>query len=114
MSKRSEWKIRTKPTSHVAVEYIAKEFSGKGDLLDLSEEGLKIQGSHAVHTGVQLALRITAADSAISLYIARAHVRWEKGRMFGVKFDAIDPAVKTQLLAFLAVLAAPVPTPNSL
>ncbi len=114
MSKRSEWKIRTKPRCPVAVEYIAKDYSGKGDLLDISEEGLKIQGSHAVHTGVQLAIGITAADYAISIHIARAHVRWEKGRMFGVKFDALDPAVKTQLLAFLATLAATASSPKPL
>ena len=114
MSKRSEWKIRTKPATHVAVEYTAKEFCGTGDLLDLSDEGLKIQGSRAVHTGVQLALQITTADSAISIYIARAHVRWTKGSMFGVKFDTLEPAVKTQLLAFLATLAAPVLTPKTL
>lgn len=108
MSKRSEWKIRIKPPSPVAVEYTVKGFLGRGDLLDVSEEGLKIRGSHSVHTGEQLSLRINAVDAAISLHIARAHVRWEKGNMFGVKFDTLEPAVKAQLLAFLATLAAPV------
>jgi PilZ domain-containing protein len=114
MSKRCEWKIRTKPANHVAVEYVGKDYCGKGDLLDLSEEGLKIQGSHVVHTGVQLALQITTADSSISVHIARAHVRWTKGNMFGVKFETLEPAVKTQLLSFLATLAAPVLTPKPL
>jgi hypothetical protein len=94
------------------VEYIAKDLSGKGDLLDLSEEGLKIQGNRAVHAGLQLALQITAAESAITLHIARAHVRWSKGTEFGVKFDTLEPAVKKQLLAFLAALSAPVPVPK--
>jgi len=114
MSKRSEWKPRTKPSNHVSVEYVAKDFCGKGDLLDLSEEGLKIQGNHAVHAGLQLGLQINTTDSAISLHIARAHVRWSKGREFGVKFDSLDLAVKTQLLAFLATLAGTVVVPKSL
>ncbi|WP_455389473.1 PilZ domain-containing protein [Petrachloros mirabilis] len=114
MSKRSEWKPRTKPANHVSVAYVAKEFSGTGDLLDLSEEGLKIRGTHTVHAGLQVGIQINATDSAISLHIARAHVRWSKGREFGVKFDALEPAVKTQLLAFLATLAAPITVLKSL
>jgi hypothetical protein len=114
MSKRSEWKPRTKPTNPVCVAYVAKDFSGTGDLLDLSEEGLKIRGTHTVHAGLQVGIQINATDSAISLHIARAHVRWSKGREFGVKFDALEPDVKTQLLAFLATLAAPVTVAKSL
>jgi len=114
MSKRCEWKPRTKPSSHVSVAYIAKDFSCTGDLLDLSEEGLKIRGTHMVHAGLQVALQINAPESAISLHIARAHVRWSKGREFGVKFDALEPAIKTKLLAFLATLAAPVIVSKSL
>ena len=114
MSKRSEWKPRTKPTKHVAVQYVGKDFSGEGDLLDLSEEGLKIRGTHAVHAGLQVALHINATDSAISLHIARAHVRWSNGREFGVKFLTLESAVKTQLLTFLATLAASVPVSKTL
>jgi PilZ domain len=114
MSKRCEWKPRTKPPNHVSVAYVAKEFTGTGDLLDLSEEGLKIRGTHTVHAGLQVGLQINATDSAISLHIARAHVRWSKGREFGVKFEALEPAVKAQLLTFLATLAAPVTVLKSL
>ncbi len=114
MSKRSESKPRTKPANPVSVWYVAKDFSGKGDLLDLSAEGLKIRGTHVVQAGLQIAIQIHASDSAISLQIARAHVRWSKGLEFGVKFDALDPVVKAQLLAFLATLAAPVPVSKPL
>ena len=114
MSKRSEWKLRSKPTTPVTVAYIAKDFTGKGTLLDLSEEGLKIQGNHAVHAGLQVALQITGTDSTILIHIARAYVRWSSGKEFGVKFDVLEPAVKTQLLAFLATLGAPVAMPKPL
>lgn len=107
MSKRSESKPRTKPNTPVTVAYLAKNFTGKGNLLDLSEEGLKIQGSHVVHAGLQLALQITAPDSAIVIHVSCAHVRWSNGKEFGVKFEALEPAVKAQLLGFLAALSAP-------
>jgi len=114
MSKRSEWKPRTKPTSPVTVDYIGKNFTGRGDLVDFSEEGLKIRGSHAVHAGLQLALQITATDSAMMIHIARAHVRWSNGKEFGVKFEALEPSVKTQLIAFLASMNATASTLKSL
>lgn len=114
MAKRSEWKPRNKPGSPVTVEYISQSFAGKGEILDLSEEGLKLQGTHAVHTGMRLAVQIRTTDSATPLHIARAHVRWTKGREFGVRFDALDSTVKAQLLALLVNMASSAIAPKPL
>ena len=110
--RRSEGKSRTLPSNKLQVEYIAQNFCGKGELLDLSEEGLKMQAAHAIHTGLRLALQIKTTDSTTPLHIARAHVRWVKGAEIGVKFDSLDSTVKTQLTTLLAALSIPVDKPT--
>lgn len=109
MAKRSEWKLRAKPQYNLPVEYGALSLSGKGTLLNLSEEGLMIRGTHPVHTGLKLMIKISPKDDTAPLQIPRAHVRWVKGQEFGVRFDPLDPAVRAQLVALITSLAPPAP-----
>jgi hypothetical protein len=79
------------------VEYRGQNFTEKGTMTELSSDGMKILGTHPVHTGMRLALRLSVGESATPIQIPCAYVQWTRGQEFGVKFGAMEPAVMTRL-----------------
>jgi hypothetical protein len=79
------------------VEYRGQSFAGKGTMTDLSDDGMKILGVHAAHTGMRLSLQLSTGESAPPIRIPCAHVRWIRNQEFGVKFGPMEQAVKAQL-----------------
>lgn len=79
------------------MEYRGQSFAGKGTMTDLSDDGMKILGVHAAHTGMRLSLQLSTGESAPPIRIPCAHVRWIRNQEFGVKFGPMEQAVKAQL-----------------
>ena len=104
MSKRGTSNLRSRPADPYVVEYSGQNFAGKGTMTDLSDDGMKILGTHTAHTGMRLALQLSAGESAIPIQIPCAYVRWTRNQEFGVKFGLIEPAVKAQLQDLLSTL----------
>jgi hypothetical protein len=73
-------------------------------MTDLSGDGMKILGTHVVHTGMRLALQLLAGKSAIPIQIPCAYVRWMRDQEFGVKFGPMEPTVAAQLHDLLSTL----------
>ena len=72
-------------------------------MTDLSVEGMKILGTHPVHTGMRLAFQLLISEPGIPIQIPCAYVRWTRGLEFGVKFGPMEPAVMAQLHDLLLV-----------
>ena len=72
-------------------------------MTDLSGDGMKILGTRSVHVGMRLALRLSVGESATSIQIPCAYVRWTRNQEFGVKFGPMEPAVLAQLHDLLLV-----------
>lgn len=66
-------------------------------MTDLSHDGMRILGTHPVHVGMCLALRLSVDEYAIPIQIPCAFVRWTRGQEFGVKFGAMESGVTAQL-----------------
>ena len=73
-------------------------------MTDLSGEGMNILGPHTTHTGMRIALQLSAPDSALLIQIPCAYVRWITSREFGVKFGPMEPTVTAQLRDLLAAI----------
>jgi hypothetical protein len=97
VSKRSTSKPRSRVANPCVVEYLGQNFREKGTMTDLSGDGMKILGTHPVHIGMRLALRLSVGESAIPIQIPCAYVRWMRNHEFGVKFGPMEPAVMAQL-----------------
>jgi hypothetical protein len=74
------------------VEYFGQNFAGKGTMMDLSGDGMKILGTPVPHTGMRLALQLVVGESAIPIQIPCVYVQWTRNQEFGVKFG---PMVRT-------------------
>ena len=76
----------------------------KGEMTDLSVEGTKILGLHTTHTGMRVALQLSAPNSVLLIQIPCAYVRWTKSQEFGVKFGPMEPMVTAQLRDLLSAI----------
>ncbi|MEP6957158.1 MAG: PilZ domain-containing protein [Nitrospirota bacterium] len=102
MSKRGTSNPRRRPTNPSVVEYLGQNFTGKGTMTDLSVEGMKILGTHPVHTGMRLALQLLISEPGIPIQIPCAYVRWTRGLAFGVRFGPMELAITAQIQSFLS------------
>ena len=71
--------------------YLSGGCVGKGIVTNLSQSGMRIQGEHAVHPGLNLALRLTLSDDGPTIEVERATVRWVDGYDFGLDFVQLSP-----------------------
>ena len=86
------------------MEYLGQNVAGNGMMTDLSGDEMKILGSHTTHTGMRLALQLSANDPALLIQIPCAYIRWTRNQEFGVKFGPMEPAVTAQLRDLLSTL----------
>ena len=92
MSKRGTSNPSSRPANPCVVEYFGQNFAGKGTMMDLSGDGMKILGTPVPHTGMRLALQLVVGESAIPIQIPCVYVQWTRNQEFGVKFG---PMVRT-------------------
>ena len=79
-------------------------------MTDLSGEGMNILGPHTTHTGMRIALQLSATDSSLLIKVPCAYVRWTTSQDFGVKFGPMKPTVTAQLRDLLSAIQSSVTT----
>ena len=69
-----------------SINYLTPEIMGKGRVIDVSREGLRIESQDPVHIGMRLALVLYLSNDQEPVMIEDATVQWAIGTHFGVKF----------------------------
>ena len=69
-----------------SISYLTPEIMGKGLVIDVSREGLRIESQDSVHIGMRLALVLYLSNDKEPVMIEDARVQWAMGTQFGVKF----------------------------
>lgn len=82
------WQDRCVPRIplQASINYLTPEIIGKGLVIDVSREGLRIESQDPVHIGMRLALVLYLAKDQEPVMIEDATVQWAIGTHFGVKF----------------------------
>jgi hypothetical protein len=74
---------------------------GDGTVVDLSKDGLGIQGNYPVRVGMELTLFLYLPDGNDPLFVLEATVAWTSGNLFGVEFKKMCLREGNRLQAFL-------------
>lgn len=74
---------------------------GEGTAVDLSKEGVGIEGNQTVEPGMRLTLCLALPDTEEPLLIDEVCVKWVKGSRFGVESVLIDRRSRLRLDHFL-------------
>ncbi len=74
---------------------------GEGTAVDLSKEGVGIEGNQPVAPGMRLTLCLALPDTEGPLLIDEVCVKWVKGSRFGVESVLIDRRSRLRLDHFL-------------
>lgn len=74
---------------------------GEGTAVDLSKEGVGIEGNQPVEPGMRLTLCLALPDTEGPLLIDEVCVKWVKGSRFGVESVLIDRRSRLRLDHFL-------------
>jgi hypothetical protein len=74
---------------------------GDGSVVDLSNKGLRIRGSMAVKTGLEMTLFIYLPDGRDPLFVLSAKVAWSRGHEFGVEVLKLNARERNRLRYFL-------------
>src|SRR6476646_483461 len=69
-----------------SINYLTPERMAKGQVIDVSREGLRIESQDPVHVGMRLALVFYLSNDQEPVIIEDATVQWAIGTHFGVKF----------------------------
>jgi hypothetical protein len=74
---------------------------GDGNVVDLSNTGLHIQGDTAVKAGLEMTLFLYLPDGKDPLFVLSARVAWSKGHRFGVEILKMNVRERNRLRYFL-------------
>jgi hypothetical protein len=84
------------------VYYLGGDFLGKGTVMNLCRNGLRVLGDHQVVPGMELVLRLTLPDKEEPVEIQRVVVRWVRGLLFGAKVVTMSPQGEDRVGTFLS------------
>lgn len=98
--RRSE---RVTVSCHLTYSALTEEMLivGEGTAIDISKEGVGIEGNQPVELGMRLTLCLALPDDGKPLLIDEVRVVWVKGTRFGVESVLIDRRSRQQLDHFL-------------
>lgn len=74
---------------------------GDGNVVDLSNKGLRILGNMAVKAGLEMTLFLYLPDGRDPLFVLSAKVAWSKGHEFGVEILRLNVRERNRLRYFL-------------
>jgi hypothetical protein len=96
------WKERCEPRIplQASISYLTPEVIGKGLVIDVSREGLRIESHDPVHMGMRLALVLYFSNDQEPVMIENATVQWAIGTHFGVKFVKLSTNAEVRLNNF--------------
>jgi hypothetical protein len=78
---------------------------GDGTVVDLSKDGLGIQGNYPVRTGMELTMFLYLPDGNDPLFVLEANVVRTSGNLFGVEFKKMCLREGNRLQSFLRTQA---------
>jgi hypothetical protein len=78
------------------------EFLGKGTVVNMSRNGMRVLGDHQVVPGIELVLRLSLPDKDEPVEIQRVVVRWVRGLLFGAKIVTLAPDGEERVGSFLS------------
>jgi len=82
--------------------YMGGEFWGKGTVVNMSRNGMRVVGDHQVVPGMELVLRLSLPDKDEPVEIQRVVVRWVRGLLFGAKIVTVSPDGEERVGTFLS------------
>jgi hypothetical protein len=96
------WKERCEPRIplQASISYLTPEVIGKGLVIDVSREGLRIESHDPIHMGMRLALVLYFSNDQEPVMIENATVQWAIGTHFGVKFVKLSTNAEVRLNNF--------------
>lgn len=83
-----------------SINYLTPEIMGKGSVIDVSREGLRIESQDSVQIGMRLALVLYLSTDQEPVMIEDARVQWARGTQFGVKFVKWSTTAEARLKSF--------------
>ena len=95
-----------------AIEYQVGAQKQEGILIDVSRRGWRATGPSPVLAGTSLSVRVFLPDTAQSVFIEEAVVRWSDGLDFGVELMRISPEDGQVLSEYLSVHYPMEPSPS--
>ena len=97
-----EWNGRCVPRIplQASINYLTPEILGKGQVIDVSREGLRIESQDPVQIGMRLALVLYLSNDQEPVMIEDATVQWTIGTHFGVKFVTWNTNAEARLTNF--------------
>jgi len=72
-----------------------------GTVMNLSKGGCLVEIDEQVYSGMQVSLRLEVPGDTTPILVARAAVRWNRGRGVGVGFITVDQSHQERLDQFL-------------
>lgn len=84
------------------VYYLSGDFLGKGTVMNLCRNGLRVWGDHYVVPGMELVVRLTLPDKDEPVEIQRVVVQWVRGLSFGAKVVTMSPEGEDRVGTFLS------------
>lgn len=85
----------------VPVEYLGREFIGRGTVINVSPYGVLIRGDYLAIVGTNVSMRLFPPDDKEPLYVKRAVVRWHRGSEFGVEIISMAPEGHVRLIGLM-------------
>lgn len=104
MAPTGKFVIRTYHRIPVRCEayYMGSDFLGKGLVMNLCRNGLRVLGDHQVVPGMELTVRLSLPDKDEPVEIQRVMVRWVRGLLFGAKVVTMSPDGEDRVGTFLS------------
>ena len=75
---------------------------GDGNVVDLSNKGLRVRGNMAVASGLDMTLFLYLPDGHDPLFVLSAKVAWSRGHEFGVEILKMNVREHNRLRYFLS------------
>ncbi|MDH4154823.1 MAG: PilZ domain-containing protein [Nitrospira sp.] len=104
MAPTGKFVIRTYHRIPVRCEiyYMGGDFLGKGTVVNLCRNGLRVLGDYQVVPGMALTVRLSLPDKDEPVEIQRVMVRWVRGLLFGAKVVTMSPDGEDRVGTFLS------------
>ena len=86
---------------NIPVDYLGKEFLGKGTVINVSPYGVLIRGDYLPMIGTNVSIRLFLPDDKEPLSVERAVVRWQRESELGVEIITLTPEAHARLIGLM-------------
>lgn len=104
MSDKHNRRKATRLPVEIPVDYLGKEFLGKGTVINVSPYGVLIRGDYLPIIGTNVSMRLFPPDDKEPLHVERAVVRWQCGSELGVEIISMTPDAHVRLTGLMTAV----------